>query len=100
MDEIRLQGLESTLSVPELKIEKQEDDQAGNFGAMLKEAISEVNRLQIGSETEVQKFISGESKDIHTAMIALQRADSSFQMLMQVRNKIVSAYQEIMRMQV
>lgn len=100
MDEIRLQGLESTLSVPELKIEKQGDDQAGNFGAMLKEAISEVNRLQIGSETEVQKFISGESKDIHTAMIALQRADSSFQMLMQVRNKIVSAYQEIMRMQV
>ncbi|MBI2841062.1 MAG: flagellar hook-basal body complex protein FliE [Acidobacteria bacterium] len=100
MDEIRLQGLESPLSVPELKIEKQEDDQAGNFGAMLKEAISEVNRLQIGSETEVQKFISGESKDIHTAMIALQRADSSFQMLMQVRNKIVSAYQEIMRMQV
>ncbi len=100
MDEIRLQGLESPLSVPELKIEKQEDDQAGNFGAMLKEAISEVNRLQIGSETEVQKFISGESKDVHTAMIALQRADSSFQMLMQVRNKIVSAYQEIMRMQV
>ena len=44
--------------------------------------------------------MSGESQDLHTTVIAMQKADLSFQMMMQVRNKIVQAYQEIMRMQV
>lgn len=101
MDEITIKGLESSLKVSEVKLgQGAAQPTEGAFGQVLKDAIQEVNSLQIGSETEVQKFITGESKDIHTAMIALQRADTSFQMLMQVRNKIVAAYQEIMRMQV
>ena len=44
--------------------------------------------------------MSGESRDLHTTVIAMQKADLSFQMMMQVRNKIVQAYQEIMRMPV
>ena len=100
MDDIRIKNLEAYLEVPELKGLKATEKSQVPFGEMLKEAIEDVNKLQIGSETEVQKFISGESKDIHTAMIALQRADTSFQMLMQVRNKIISAYQEVMRMPV
>jgi flagellar hook-basal body complex protein FliE len=44
--------------------------------------------------------MTGEATDIHTAMIAVQQADVSFQMMMQVRNKLVSAYQEIMKLQV
>ncbi len=44
--------------------------------------------------------MTGETQDLHTTMIAVQKADLSFQMMMQVRNKIVQAYQEIMRMQV
>lgn len=99
MDDIRIRGLEGKLNVPEVRVETGAEG-GQNFGEMLKEAITEVNQLQIGSEEEVQRFISGESKDVHTAMLALQRADTSFQMLMQVRNKIVQAYQEIMRMQV
>lgn len=99
MDDIRIRGLEGKLNVPEVRVETGTEG-GQNFGEMLKEAITEVNQLQIGSEEEVQRFISGESKDVHTAMLALQRADTSFQMLMQVRNKIVQAYQEIMRMQV
>ena len=43
--------------------------------------------------------MTGESQDLHTTVIAMQKADLSFQMMMQVRNKIVQAYQEIMRMQ-
>ena len=44
--------------------------------------------------------MSGEVEDVHTAMIAMQKADLSFQLLMQVRNKLVEAYREVMRMQV
>ena len=71
-----------------------------SFGDILKNAISMVNELQKQSDGEIQKLMTGESVDLHTTMIAVQKADLSFQMMMQVRNKIVQAYQEIMRMQV
>jgi len=70
-----------------------------SFGDVLKDAIQEVNRLQKQSDEEVHKLMTGEVQDVHTALIAVQKADTSFQMMMQVRNKIVQAYQEIMRMQ-
>ncbi len=71
-----------------------------SFGDILKDAISTVNELQKQSDREIQKFMAGESQDLHTTIIAIQKADLSFQMMMQVRNKIVQAYQEIMHMQV
>jgi flagellar hook-basal body complex protein FliE len=70
------------------------------FGEALKDAISTVNELQKKSDQEVQKLMAGESQDLHTTVIAMQKADLSFQMMMQVRNKIVQAYQEIMRTQI
>jgi len=71
-----------------------------SFGKVLQEAIKNVDELQDQAGKEVQSLMRGEIKDIHSAMIAVQKADVSFQMMMQVRNKLVSAYQEIMRMQV
>jgi flagellar hook-basal body complex protein FliE len=71
----------------------------GQFGNLLKEAIQQVNDVEKTSQGELQKFLSNES-DLHSVMISLEKADLSFQMMMQVRNKIVSAYQEIMKSQV
>lgn len=71
----------------------------GAFGNVLKNAIDEVSSVEKGSQDELQKFLSQES-DLHTVMLAMEKADLSFQMMMQVRNKIVQAYQEIMRMPV
>jgi len=68
------------------------------FGALLKDAISTVNDLQQQSDQEIQKIMTGESDELHTAVVAMQKADVSFQMMMQVRNKIVQAYQEVLRM--
>ena len=75
-------------------------EEGASFGDMLKSAISTVNEVQKQSDVEIQKLMAGETQDLHTTMIAVQKADLSFQMMMQVRNKIVQAYQEIMRMQV
>jgi flagellar hook-basal body complex protein FliE len=70
-----------------------------SFGKLLNEAVQQVNDVQNSSKGELQKFLGNES-DLHSVMIALEKADLSFQMMMQVRNKIVSAYQEIMKSQV
>jgi flagellar hook-basal body complex protein FliE len=71
----------------------------GGFGNFLKDAIDQVNNLEKSSSGELQKFVD-EKTDLHSVMIALEKADLSFQTMMQVRNKIVSAYQEIMKSQV
>ena len=47
----------------------------------------------------MQQFLSGDGEDLHSTVLAVQRASLEFDMLMQVRNKVVSAYQEVMRMQ-
>jgi flagellar hook-basal body complex protein FliE len=90
------------LQVPEIhKPTSSNADKGGTgFGDILKDAISTVNDLQKQSDREIQKLMTGESQDLHTTVFAVQKADLSFQMMMQVRNKIVQAYQEIMRTQV
>ena len=86
---------------PNFPAERINPEQGGPaFSEILGNAIQEVNDLQSQAGEEVQKAMTGEITDIHTAMIAVQKADVSFQMMMQVRNKLVSAYQEIMKMQV
>ena len=79
---------------------KKAEDPGATFSAILGDAIQEVNDLQSEAGQEAQRVMTGDITDIHSAMIAVQKADVSFQMMMQVRNKIVSAYQEIMKMQV
>jgi flagellar hook-basal body complex protein FliE len=101
MEPITISPLNPNLKVPEIGSPRIQPDKEGlGFGEILKDAISTVNQLQTQSDQEVQKIMAGESTDLHTAVIAMQKADVSFQMMMQVRNKIVQAYQEILRMQV
>jgi flagellar hook-basal body complex protein FliE len=102
MDKGIIGPISPNLQVPEIrKPNGPEAEQGGpGFGNILKDAISTVNELQKQSDNEIQKYMAGESQDLHTTVIAMQKADLSFQMMMQVRNKIVQAYQEIMRTQV
>jgi flagellar hook-basal body complex protein FliE len=71
-----------------------------SFGKILTESIGEVNRLQKEADKAAHNLVTGKETDIHGTMIALQKADLSFRLMMQVRNKILSAYEEIKRMQV
>ncbi|MBN1957452.1 MAG: flagellar hook-basal body complex protein FliE [Desulfuromonadales bacterium] len=70
------------------------------FGAALKNSIAEVNRAQVGADRAAEQIAAGETKNLHEAMIKLEEADISLRLMVQVRNKAVEAYQEIMRMQV
>ena len=102
MEQVTIGPLNPNLQVPEVRVPQNRDSQKSGtgFGDILKDAISTANELQKQSDQEIQKLMTGESQDLHTTVIAMQKADLSFQMMMQVRNKIVQAYQEIMRMQI
>lgn len=68
------------------------------FGEVLKESINEVNQLQLKADMSIEGLVSGENKNIHETMIAISKAELAFRMTLQVRNKVIEAYQEIMRM--
>ncbi len=70
------------------------------FQSLFSDAINKVESFQQNAQASVDRFLNGEGEELHTVAIKSQQADLSFQLFMQVRNKIVSAYQEVMRMQV
>ncbi len=69
------------------------------FGDLLKQALHEVNQVSAQADTEARNLMTGDSADMHSAMLAVQKADLSFQMMMAVRSKLIDAYREVMRMQ-
>ncbi|MEM7001172.1 MAG: flagellar hook-basal body complex protein FliE [Pseudomonadota bacterium] len=77
------------------RVQPQDDAQ---FGKMLKGAIDQVNDLQKTSSKLSTQFMAGEEKDLVKVMIAGQKSSLGFQALLQVRNRMVSAYQDIMNM--
>jgi flagellar hook-basal body complex protein FliE len=72
----------------------------GEFGAHLTKALGEVNELQQQADQAIQQLVGEGKGDLQDTMIALEKADVSFRLMMQIRNKVLEAYQEIMRMQV
>ena len=70
-----------------------------DFQNVLQGAIDQVEGATNNANQSVQQFLSGDGEDLHSTVLAVQRANLEFDMLMQVRNKVVSAYQEVMRMQ-
>lgn len=69
------------------------------FLETLESAMDQVQNAQGAAATKVAELLNGNGMDVHSAMIAVEKADLSFQLMMQVRNKIVAAYQEVSRMQ-
>ena len=76
------------------------DDAEQNFARMLSGIVGEVEQQQKSADSAVQQIHAGGEKNLHEAMIAMEQADISIRFMVQVRNKALEAYQEIMRMQV
>ncbi len=89
-----INGLPPTLKQPAAA------NKTAGFGHMLAQAMEDVNQTHVEADQAVADLVAGKSQDIHNVMIAGQKADIGFQLLMQVRNKIVGAYEQIMRMQI
>jgi flagellar hook-basal body complex protein FliE len=71
----------------------------GNFFESLQQSINQAGGAEGDTTAQVAQLFSGKGADLHSAMIAVEKADLSFQLMMQVRNKIVQAYQQISNMQ-
>lgn len=70
------------------------------FGSMVERAVGEVNQQLLTSQTDLQQMAMGEVQNLHQIMIRLEESRLSFQLMLQVRNRLLEAYQDIMRMQV
>lgn len=70
------------------------------FGELLSKTINAVNQNQINGDAATDKLQTGEAKSLHEVMIAVEQADVSLRMLVQMRNKALQAYEEIMRLQI
>ena len=68
------------------------------FSCIFKDIIKETNSLQIEANEIQEKFLLGEVKDLHTVMIAAEKASVAFNLVMEIRNKLLESYQELMRM--
>ena len=73
---------------------------SASFKEVLADAVTEVQKLQNEADTTISKLVSGELTDVTEALVAIERADVSFQTMMAVRSKVMAAYEEIMRMQI
>jgi flagellar hook-basal body complex protein FliE len=96
------QGLTLVPNVENKKtiIDKTLKETTQSFGDTLNQAITDVNALQNEAGKAMNRMVSGEATDLHEVMIAVEKARTSFDLLMEVRNKALDAYREIMRMQV
>jgi flagellar hook-basal body complex protein FliE len=97
-----IQGLppiDSTAMDRPIMDREQSPDGQSNFWDTLKDSLEHVQQLQNDADQSVVNLVTGQGEDIHAAMSAVEKADLSFQLVMQVRNKIVQAYQQVSQMQ-
>lgn len=73
---------------------------SGEFGAWFDSQLNELNNQLSNSDMQLRKLAAGESNNIHEVMLSLEKAKLSFELVLQIRNKTLEAYQELMRMQI
>ncbi len=93
-----IQNIEKEIAKDSIK--KKEESSKKDFSEVLQDAIGKVDEAQKVAEKEVQKMVTGEETNIHKTLIAMEKADLSFNLMMQIRNKLVDAYEQLMRTQV
>ncbi len=96
MSDIRINGI--GIGNDPLQVKAAQKNIEGGFDAILKDAVGKVAEMQNEAETAIKELASG--GDVTQAIIAMEKADMSFQLMVEVRNKLLSAYEEVMRMQV
>jgi flagellar hook-basal body complex protein FliE len=94
---------QSVNSVPEFCVDakiKHRDVPGTTFSDVIRDVVYDVNVQQVNAGKAVQQMISGEADNIHDVMIAVEKARTSFDLLMEVRNKALDMYRELMRIQI
>ena len=88
----QIRSLDQTTPTP-----RQNNSSGVTFNDTLKGYIAEANNLQIKADRDIQRMIAGENIDAHEVMTAVEKANMSFEMVMEIRNKMLEAYREVMK---
>ncbi len=99
---ITLTGIQSAQSVGSAAGAQKTQDKSGaqGFGRALSSALDNLSQMQTSSDQAMQKLAAGEAIDLHQVMISAEQTDIAFRVALSLRDKLVEAYQEVMRMQV
>lgn len=97
-NELRIRGLSGGVDSG-LASEKASEGSKGEFKSMLTNLIDEVDSLQKNADVSIKGLVDGDQANVHDIMIQLEEAGVAFDLMMEIRNKLVDAYQQILRMQ-
>jgi len=100
MQDIKIQDQMQSLTRPNFSVNPVQQSQSSSFGKALQQSLEQVNRLQLEADANINDLATGKQIDIHQTMISVEKASVSFELMMQIRNKVISAYDKIMRTQV
>jgi flagellar hook-basal body complex protein FliE len=95
---VPIQGIGSGFALPDLA-GAAPSASAGDFRSFFQDAVQRVDDFQKNAAQSMDKLLSGETEEVHQTVLAAQRAELSLEFFLQVKNKAVQAYQEVMRMQ-
>lgn len=98
MADLPINNISGNAGIGEAAKSKSVQNANGNFESVINEALNKVSQVQEDVDKAVNELSSG--GDITNAVLAIEKADMTFQMMVEVRNKLISTYQEVMRMQV
>lgn len=73
---------------------------AGSFGAMVTQGLQQVNEQLLATQSDLQALAVGDVQNLHQVMIRMEESRIAFQLMMQVRNRLLEAYQDVMKMQI
>ncbi len=93
-----IKDMDLQIHVPGIGDAKKMED-SGSFKNILGGVLDEVNTLQHEADAQIQRLVSGETEDLHEVTSAMDEAETSFQLMMEIRNRLMDAYKELMRMQ-
>jgi flagellar hook-basal body complex protein FliE len=100
MNDLKISNLQTRLPETQIASAKESQAPASPFSDYVKRSLEDVNRQILQADQNIDDLATGKRQDIHNTMIAMQKAEISFKLVMEIRNKLVAAYDEIKRMSI
>jgi len=100
MNDLSISNLQSILPQLDNASNTQVAGNTASFGNYVKRMLKETNDQKLDADKAIEDLVTGENQDVHNTMIAMQKAEISFELIMQIRNKLISAYDEIRKMSI
>ena len=98
MNDLTISNLQTILPDADATKKQTTDASSPPFSEFVKRSLADVNRQMVNADQAANDLATGKNKDIHNTMISMQKAEISFELVMQIRNKLMTAYDEIRRM--